>query len=54
MEKDWKGVINSFTVVRKIEGSIFPMGYKKALSDWNSRTGYTLVFESRYIVSLFS
>ncbi|XP_078168075.1 DNA-directed DNA polymerase [Carex rostrata] len=45
-EKDWKGVINSFTVVRKIEGGIFPIGYKKALSDWNSRTGYTLVLES--------
>lgn len=52
-EKDWKGVINSFTVVRKIEGGIFPIGYKKALSDWNSRTGYTLVLESRYIIPLF-
>ncbi|KAJ4821496.1 DNA polymerase [Rhynchospora pubera] len=45
-EKEWKGAVNSFTVVRKIEGGIFPIGYNKALSDWNSRTGYTLVLES--------
>jgi hypothetical protein len=51
-EQEWKAVISSFTVVRKIEGGIFPIGYKKALSDWNSRTGYTLVLESRYIIPL--
>ncbi|KAJ3706357.1 hypothetical protein LUZ61_010062 [Rhynchospora tenuis] len=45
-EEEWKGSINSFTVVRKTEGGIFPRGYKKALSDWNSKTGYSLVLES--------
>ncbi|KAJ1702657.1 hypothetical protein LUZ63_002436 [Rhynchospora breviuscula] len=45
-EEEWKGAINKFTVVRKIEGGIFPRGYEKAASDWNSRTGYMLVIES--------
>ncbi|KAJ1701947.1 hypothetical protein LUZ63_001726 [Rhynchospora breviuscula] len=35
-EEEWKGAINSFSVVLKTE----------ALSDWNSRTGYTLVLEN--------
>lgn len=47
---EWKnrGVLSHFSIVRKLEGSIFPMGMTKEVSERNSRAGTsTLALESR-------
>lgn len=46
---EWKnrGVLSHFSIVRKLEGSIFPMGMTKEVSERNSRAGTsTLALES--------
>ncbi|GMH25198.1 hypothetical protein Nepgr_027041 [Nepenthes gracilis] len=49
LASEWKrpGVLGHFTVVRKLEGSIFPMGFTKEVSDKNSKAGSNvLCYES--------
>lgn len=50
---EWKkkGVLTHFSLVRKLEGGIFPMGLTKEVSDRNLRAGAnTLALESRYAI----
>lgn len=47
---EWKkrGTLTHFSVVRKLEGGIFPMGLTKEVSDRNLRAGVnTVSLESR-------
>ncbi|KAF8406300.1 hypothetical protein HHK36_008385 [Tetracentron sinense] len=47
----WKrpGVLSHFTVVRKLDGGIFPMGFTKEVIDRNSKAGSNVLgFESRH------
>lgn len=41
LPSEWKrpGVLSHFTVVRKLDGGIFPMGFTKEASDRNSKAG---------------
>ncbi|KAF5183787.1 Dna polymerase alpha catalytic subunit [Thalictrum thalictroides] len=41
LASEWKrpGVLSHFTVVRKLEGGIFPMGFTKKVTDRNSEAG---------------
>lgn len=53
---EWKrrGMLTHFTVVRKLEGGIFPMGLTKEVSDRNSKAGTNvLALESRWTTVLF-
>nr|DAD41313.1 TPA_asm: hypothetical protein HUJ06_015636 [Nelumbo nucifera] len=42
---EWKrpGVLSHFTVVRKLEGGIFPMGFMREVTDRNSKAGSTVL-----------
>ncbi|KAJ4963774.1 hypothetical protein NE237_023713 [Protea cynaroides] len=42
---EWKkpGVLSHFTVVRKLEGGIFPMGFTKEVTDRNAKAGSTVL-----------
>lgn len=47
---EWKrkGVLSHFTVVRKLDGCIFPMGLTKEVNERNSKAGSNiLTLESR-------
>ncbi|KAJ8430025.1 hypothetical protein Cgig2_008464 [Carnegiea gigantea] len=49
---EWKrpGVLCHFTVIRKLDGGIFPMGFTKEAMEKNSKAGSTvLAFESRHV-----
>jgi DNA polymerase alpha subunit A len=39
--EDWqkRGMLSHFTVMRKLEGSIFPLGLAKGASDRNEQAG---------------
>lgn len=53
LASEWKkpGMLSHFTVVRKLDGGIFPMGFNKEATDRNSKAGSNvLCCESRYIV----
>lgn len=41
LPSEWKrpDVLSHFTVVRKLDGGIFPMGFAKEASERNSKTG---------------
>nr|GMD56805.1 DNA polymerase alpha catalytic subunit [Ipomoea batatas] len=44
------GMLSHFTVVRKLEGSIFPMGFTKEATDKNTKAGTNIIsFESRQV-----
>ncbi|KAK1323373.1 DNA polymerase alpha catalytic subunit [Acorus calamus] len=45
MASEWKrpGVLSHFTVVRKLDGGIFPMGFSKEASDRNSKAGSNIL-----------
>lgn len=47
---DWTrpGMLSRFTVVRKLEGGIFPMGFTKEATDRNTKARSNVVcYESR-------
>ncbi|OWM66271.1 hypothetical protein CDL15_Pgr013488 [Punica granatum] len=49
LASEWKrpGTLSHFTVVRKLDGGIFPMGFTKEADDINSKTGsYVIGYES--------
>jgi len=49
---EWKrpGMLSHFTVIRKLDGGIFPMGFTKEAMEKNSKAGSTvLAFESRHV-----
>lgn len=51
--EDWqnRGVLSHFTVMRKLEGSIFPIGLAKGVSDRNEKAGSNvLALESRWVL----
>lgn len=51
LASEWKGrgALSHFTVVRKLDGGIFPMGLTKEVSERNSKAGVTvLALESRF------
>lgn len=53
--EDWqkRGMLSHFTVVRKLEGSIFPIGLAKEASDRNQKAGNNvLALESRWVLPL--
>ncbi|OVA15651.1 DNA-directed DNA polymerase [Macleaya cordata] len=45
LASEWKrpGVLSHFTVVRKLEGGIFPMGFAKEVTDRNTKAGSTIL-----------
>jgi len=50
--EDWqkRGMLSHFTVMRKLEGSIFPIGLAKEASDRNQKAGSNvLALESRWL-----
>ncbi|TXG59415.1 hypothetical protein EZV62_013988 [Acer yangbiense] len=52
LASEWKkpGVLSHFTVVRKLDGGIFPMGFNKEATDRNSKAGSNvLCCESRQV-----
>jgi DNA polymerase alpha subunit A len=54
--EDWqkRGMISHFTVMRKLEGSIFPIGLAKEASDKNQKAGSNvLALESRWVLLPF-
>lgn len=54
LTSEWKrpGTLSHFTVVRKPDGGIFPMGFTKEANDKNLKTGSTIIScESRYLMS---
>lgn len=51
LASEWKkpGMLSHFTVVRKLDGGIFPMGFTKEATERNSKAGFNVIsFESRY------
>lgn len=53
---EWKrpGMLSHFTVVRKLDGGIFPMGFTKEATDRNLKAGSNVIgFESRYVMLSF-
>ncbi|KAL6961477.1 DNA-directed DNA polymerase [Sarracenia purpurea var. burkii] len=47
------GILSHFTVVRKLDGSIFPMGFTKEVSDRNSNAGPNVIsIESRQVLAI--
>jgi len=51
--EDWqkRGMLSHFTVMRKLEGSIFPIGLAKEASDRNQKAGSSvLALESRWVL----
>jgi DNA polymerase alpha subunit A len=54
--EDWqkRGMLSHFTVMRKLEGSIFPIGLSKESSDRNQKAGSNvLALESRWTLLTF-
>ncbi|CAK9159461.1 unnamed protein product [Ilex paraguariensis] len=50
LASEWKrtGMLSHFTVLRKLDGGIFPMGFTKEAADRNSKAGSNVIsFESR-------
>ena len=50
LASEWKrpGMLSHFTVVRKLDGGIFPMGFTKEAADRNSKAGSNVLsIESR-------
>lgn len=50
LASEWKkpGMLSHFTVVRKLDGGIFPMGFSKEVTDRNTMAGSNvLAIESR-------
>ena len=50
MASEWKkpGVLSHVTIIRKLEGQIFPLGFSKEAADRNTKAGSNvLAFESR-------
>lgn len=48
------GMLSHFTVLRKLEGGIFPMGFTKEAADKNTKTGSNIIcYESRQVCSSF-
>lgn len=44
------GMLSHFTVVRKLEGGIFPMGFTKEAAERNTKAGSNVIsFESRQV-----
>ncbi|XP_077230680.1 DNA-directed DNA polymerase [Tasmannia lanceolata] len=45
MASEWKrpGVLSHFTVIRKLEGGIFPMGFTKEVDERNSKAGSNIL-----------
>jgi len=44
------GMLSHFTAVRKLERSIFPMGFTKEATDRNTKAGTNIIsFESRQV-----
>lgn len=51
MSSEWKrpGMLSHFTVVRKLDGGIFPMGFTKEVADINSKaSSIVLATDSRH------
>lgn len=51
LASEWKrpGLLTHFTVVRKLDGGIFPMGFNKEVTDRNTKAGSNvLCVESRW------
>ncbi|GMN30176.1 hypothetical protein TIFTF001_002720 [Ficus carica] len=49
LASEWKkpGMLSHFTVVRKLDGGIFPMGFTKGAAERNSKAGFNVIsFES--------
>lgn len=56
LASEWKkpGMLSHFTVVRKLDGGIFPMGFTKEATERNSKAGFNVIsFESRYCLHVF-
>lgn len=52
---EWKrpGVLNHFTVVRKLDGGIYPVGFTKEAAERNLKAGNTvLTYASRHVSSV--
>lgn len=52
LASEWKKprMLSHFTVVRKLDGGIFPMGFSKEATEKNSKAGSTVLsFESRQV-----
>ena len=44
-------MLSHFTVVRKLDGNIFPMGFAKEATDRNSKAGSNVISsESRWVL----
>jgi len=45
MASEWRrpGRLTHFTVVRKLDGSIFPMGFNKEVTDRNLKAGSNIL-----------
>lgn len=57
LASEWKrhGMLSHFTVVRKLDGGIFPMGFSKEATEKNSKAGSTVLsFESRQVFTHIS
>lgn len=53
LASEWKrpGMLSHFSVVRKLDGGIFPMGFTKEATDRNSKTGLNVIgYESRCVI----
>lgn len=53
LASEWKrpGMLSHFTVVRKLDGNIFPMGFAKEATDRNSKAGSNVISsESRWVL----
>lgn len=51
LASEWKrpGMLTHFTVVRKLDGGIFPLGFSKEVTDRNTKAGSNvLCVESRW------
>lgn len=51
LASEWKrpGTLTHFTVVRKLDGGIFPLGFSKEVTDRNTKAGSNvLCYESRW------
>lgn len=49
---EWKkpGMLRHFTVIRKLDGGIFPMGFAKESTDRNSKAGSNvLICEGKWV-----
>lgn len=54
LASEWtgQGMLSHFTIIRKLDGGIFPMGFTKEATERNSKAGSTVIIsESRHILS---